>query len=409
MVSVAGDMASPVWVSFEPPRRQRRLTVFFRAILVIPQWIALTFVGIAGFVALVIGWFAALLTGRLPAGIAAFLEGLLRWQVRFHAYGLLLVDVYPPFSTSRVPYPADLSVKSGRLNRWSVLFRFILALPAGLAAGLLACGMVVFSVVGWVVTLVTGELPDTFHRANAAAIRYLARYTGFFWMLTSVYPDAVLGDGRPPARFAPDAPSTVGPAPDGVFFELGSAQPPASPLPAPTAPAVPLDAWCVSLTDAARRLVIAFFVIGVVVWVGSFAVPIALGGSVANDAEAIAAQNEAVSAYDGVTSAADASKSSIESCNAQVTCVEAADATLAAALNGYRQNLASINYPSSVSSKAVAAEAAAARAAAAFTEVSKAGPTASDYEAVVGSSQLESAAKQVDTTFQALDDALLRS
>ena len=45
---------------------QSRLTVFFRIILAIPQFIVLLFLGIAAFFVVVIGWFGALFTGELP-------------------------------------------------------------------------------------------------------------------------------------------------------------------------------------------------------------------------------------------------------------------------------------------------------------------------------------------------------
>ena len=47
-------------------RPQRRATVIFRIILAIPQFIVLFFLGIAAFFVSMIGWFAALFTGRLP-------------------------------------------------------------------------------------------------------------------------------------------------------------------------------------------------------------------------------------------------------------------------------------------------------------------------------------------------------
>lgn len=40
-----------------------------------------------------------LATGRYPRRIFAFVEGVLRWALRVHAYAFLLVtDRYPPFS-----------------------------------------------------------------------------------------------------------------------------------------------------------------------------------------------------------------------------------------------------------------------------------------------------------------------
>jgi Domain of unknown function (DUF4389) len=79
---------------------RNRLTVFFRGLLVIPHYIALLFVGIAAYVAIIIGWFAVLITGSWPEGLRNFLVGVQRWGMRVGAYLLLLTDEYPPFSTT---------------------------------------------------------------------------------------------------------------------------------------------------------------------------------------------------------------------------------------------------------------------------------------------------------------------
>ena len=54
---------------------------------------------------LVIGWFAALFTGRLPQWAHTFLGGVVRWYTRSGAYMFLLTDRYPPFSFDDVEYP----------------------------------------------------------------------------------------------------------------------------------------------------------------------------------------------------------------------------------------------------------------------------------------------------------------
>lgn len=88
-----------VRTSFVPQYEDRnRLTVAFRLILVIPQFIVLAFLGLAAYVALLIAVFAVLFTGRWPEGLRDFVVGVLRWATRVNAYHLLLVDEYPPFS-----------------------------------------------------------------------------------------------------------------------------------------------------------------------------------------------------------------------------------------------------------------------------------------------------------------------
>lgn len=68
-------------------------------LLAIPHYIVLIALGIAAIVAVIVAWFAILLTGRYPRPLFDFVEGVLRWGLRVEAYALLLItDRYPPFS-----------------------------------------------------------------------------------------------------------------------------------------------------------------------------------------------------------------------------------------------------------------------------------------------------------------------
>jgi len=77
-----------------------RLTIFFRLVMLIPQFFVLIFVSIAAWVVMVIGFFAVIILGRWPSGLNTFLIGFLRWNTRVNAYCYLLTDEYPPFSTN---------------------------------------------------------------------------------------------------------------------------------------------------------------------------------------------------------------------------------------------------------------------------------------------------------------------
>ena len=70
-------------------------------LLAIPHFIALLVLGVLAIVAVVIAWFAILITGRYPRGLFDFVVGVLRWALRVQAYAFLLVtDRYPPFRLS---------------------------------------------------------------------------------------------------------------------------------------------------------------------------------------------------------------------------------------------------------------------------------------------------------------------
>jgi hypothetical protein len=68
-------------------------------LLVLPHYFVLVAMWLAAIVAVVIAWFAILVTGRYPRGLFDFVVGVGRWTWRVMAYAFLLVtDRYPPFS-----------------------------------------------------------------------------------------------------------------------------------------------------------------------------------------------------------------------------------------------------------------------------------------------------------------------
>ncbi|MDN5795799.1 MAG: DUF4389 domain-containing protein [Intrasporangium sp.] len=68
-------------------------------LLAIPHFVVLAVLSVAALFAVLIAWFAILLTGRYPRGLFDFVVGVGRWWLRVEAYAILLVtDRYPPFS-----------------------------------------------------------------------------------------------------------------------------------------------------------------------------------------------------------------------------------------------------------------------------------------------------------------------
>jgi uncharacterized protein DUF4389 len=94
-----GDAPYPASIElFDPVGPRDRLTVALRILLVLPHLIVLFFVILAWCFTTVVAWFAILFTGTYPQGMYDFGVGALRWLLRVHAYLLLMVDDYPPFS-----------------------------------------------------------------------------------------------------------------------------------------------------------------------------------------------------------------------------------------------------------------------------------------------------------------------
>ena len=221
---------------------QNRWTVAFRLILVIPQFIVLYILYIALFFVLVIGWFAALFTGRLPEWAHTFVSGVIRWSTRVGAYVFLLTDRYPPFSFEDVEYPVrPILPGRGPLNRVSVFFRLILAVPAFVFYEIVLNGLTFpLLFVMWIVVLFRGSLPPALYDAYAAWLRYGARFNSWFSMVTSEYAWGMLGDFVPPPPAAPPPPVAESPtsmSPSATPTPPApTAQPPAQPFAYPTTP-----------------------------------------------------------------------------------------------------------------------------------------------------------------------------
>jgi hypothetical protein len=217
-----------MWYAGTAP--QSRVTVIFRIILAIPQFIVLFFLGIAAFVVVVVGWFAALVTGELPEFAHSFLGGVIRWEIRVNAYMFLLTDQYPPFSLEDAEYPVRTILPDrGQLNRVSVLFRIILAVPASVFSQIVINGLTApLLFIMWIVVIVTGSMPPALYDAYSALLRYQARFHSWFTMLTSEYAWGMLGDFVPPLPATPPPP-------------LGAAAGATPPPPASQTPPAPQD------------------------------------------------------------------------------------------------------------------------------------------------------------------------
>jgi hypothetical protein len=102
-------------------------------LLAIPHFAVLVVLWIAFVVVTIAAGFAILFTGRYPAPLFEFANGVLRWnwRVAFYANGVLGSDSYPPFTLARTDYPATFEVAAPTaLSRWKVLVKsWLLALP----------------------------------------------------------------------------------------------------------------------------------------------------------------------------------------------------------------------------------------------------------------------------------------
>jgi uncharacterized protein DUF4389 len=103
---VGREGSYPVDLTIAPPARQRRIGVLFRLALALPAFLlATTFAGVTLVIG-ILGWFAALVTGRVPGGLRDLGAAALRYQAQASAYALLLTARYPDSSPAlRAPPP----------------------------------------------------------------------------------------------------------------------------------------------------------------------------------------------------------------------------------------------------------------------------------------------------------------
>jgi hypothetical protein len=95
-----GRPGYPVDLEVDPPERQNRATVLFRVILAIPAAIFASVLAVVLYVIALLGWFAALALGRMPAGMRELGAYCLRYQAQTYAYLLLLTPRYPSLAGS---------------------------------------------------------------------------------------------------------------------------------------------------------------------------------------------------------------------------------------------------------------------------------------------------------------------
>jgi hypothetical protein len=394
------DAPLPVLVSFPARAKQRRWTVLIRFILAIPLAVVVFILGIGAFFVLIIAWFGALFTGRMPRFARDYISRYLGFTANLSTYVYLLTDVFPPFSADDPGYPVHLAIPAEtKLNRWAVFFRVILAIPVFIVQTVVTYGLGIFAFFLWLITLISGWLPLSAHNAISAVIRYQLRVTAYYCLVIPTYPNGLFGDGEAAPTTASNAllaeptpghATTLLDAPEGVTPTTDTygttPQTPASP------PSAPL--WTLLINRGARILLIAFIVVGALGYVGQISLQIATASHNRNDANTL---NSSVSTLLGNFKTYEQTVQNCPEGTTRVACVEAAAATLSTQLHTFADNvdgLSAIN----VSPDSVDAAVASARTnAGIFDQLANAGPTVTDYNKVAQSVDLESHLDQLES------------
>jgi hypothetical protein len=195
---------------------RNRLTVFFRLILAIPYLLWLALWAIAAFFVAIIGWFAALFTGRLPDALHGFLAAFVRMEIHTSAFLYLLGDPFPGFLGRAGSYPADPEIDDPQpQHRAKTAFRIFLAIPAWFVASGFGTAAILAAIGGWFCVLFTGRIPAGLRGLIAWAVRYAAQTYSYALLLTDRYPyTGPDGRGHAPEPQPPGAPETWQVAPE---------------------------------------------------------------------------------------------------------------------------------------------------------------------------------------------------
>jgi hypothetical protein len=184
-------MPYPVTFEADYVEQRSRLTAFFRLILAIPLAIWLYLCGIVAAIAVVIAWFAIVLTGHYPKALYDFVAGFTRFLTRFTAYVVLLSDPYPPFggsADSAYPVRVEFAGPLARYSRAKAFFRLILAIPIMILRYVMNLLLEVGALAAWVVIVITGKMPRGLFDLMVLANSYTARSDAYIFLLSETYP-----------------------------------------------------------------------------------------------------------------------------------------------------------------------------------------------------------------------------
>jgi Domain of unknown function (DUF4389) len=177
-------------VSIDFPEKRNRWTTLLRAILAIPLLFYSIFYGIAAMIAVIIAWFALVITARYPDDLYDFVSGYVRFYIRIGAYILLFVDAYPPFNGDEAPdYPVQVSIpeRQEKYSRLKAFFRFIYILPAVILTYVLMIALAILDVLAWICAVMFARVPGFIENYMRFAWGWVLKVQGLYCLLIENY------------------------------------------------------------------------------------------------------------------------------------------------------------------------------------------------------------------------------
>jgi hypothetical protein len=179
----------PVRMRMTDELRRNRWTVGFRIILLMPHYIWFVLWSVVALLASIVTWLVTLILGRTPRPLHNFLSAYVRYASHLFAFANLGGGPFPGFVGAPGTYPVDIEIdEPERQNRWSVLFRGLLALPALFVYSALS-GVAGFASIGaWFYSLVKGRAPEGLRNLIDYVARYGAQVFSYLLFVTPRYP-----------------------------------------------------------------------------------------------------------------------------------------------------------------------------------------------------------------------------
>ena len=169
--------------------------VSIKALLLLPHFIVLIFLGIVAFFVAYISYWMVLITGTYPRALFDFGVGVVLWQLRMGAWYASLSDRYPPFNFSNESHPITLTIEypenPSRLMALLgalVLIKPILLLPHLIIQYVTGTLIFVLLLFGFTIVLFRGSYDPSLFKLQVGLNRWNTLLSAYYFGWTDKYP-----------------------------------------------------------------------------------------------------------------------------------------------------------------------------------------------------------------------------
>lgn len=188
-------MSYPATFTLDPPETITNWRPLVQWLLAIPHFVVAYVINLIAALCMLVAWFAIVITGRMPQGLADVIAMANRYQLRIMAYAGFLHEEYPPFDFSMSaedpggqPVRVDFSPAIEDRNRLTVGLRILWAIPAAIFSSIIMFVAQILWFIALFAVLFTGRWPEGMRNFVESALRVNTRTTAYVTLLTDEYP-----------------------------------------------------------------------------------------------------------------------------------------------------------------------------------------------------------------------------